>query len=366
VKLMTLKEVANLRLINQQIAVSEFHSPKELVSWMGAIQAQDLPMAIWAIGLRQEGSTDQMTRSAFDKGEIIRTHVLRPTWHLVAPEDIHWMLALTAPQVRTRLRTRHNGLGFTEAVIEKCIKVINESLEKNNHLERGELAKELEKIGITNDNNRLAHVLLYAEIEGLICSGELKGNYQSYTLLERRAARPEGISREEALEMLASRYFKSHGPATIQDFTWWSGLKTTDARIALEMAMSKLVPSAVGNKTYWSGPINTPAENFKDVVHLLPAYDEFLVSYSDRSAALPEIYNNKTVSNNGIFRPVIVCNGQVTGLWKKSMKPGSVEVEASLFRAVNKNIKDRIVSAAGRFGNFINKKTEVKFVKSMS
>lgn len=359
---MTLNDVANIRSFNQQVAFSRFTSARELVRWMGAMQAQDFRMAKWAIGLRTTGSTEQLINKAIDSGEIIRTHLLRPTWHLVPSEDVYWMLELTAPQIRTILRTRHNQLGFNDPIIEKCYGVIKEALKGRHYLSREELAGHLNKIGITNENNRLAHVLLLAEISGLICSGTTQGDQQTYALLEERVKKPEGISKEKALEKLALRYFLSRGPATLLDFKWWSGLTIKDARNALESVKSSLEQAVIGPDIYWmSKDVSSFNGQSSSSLFLLPAYDEFLISYNDRSASLPDIQNKKTISDNGIFRPLIVSDGQVIGIWKRTTKKEIKLIECELFQTANKAIKKNIETVAEKFSLFLNKKVEVVF-----
>jgi hypothetical protein len=358
---MTLNDIASLRLVNQQIVISSFTSARELLGWIGAMQAQDFPMAKWAVGLRTTGSTEQMINSAIDSGEIIRTHLLRPTWHMVAAEDLYWMLELSAPQIKTALKTRHTFLRMTTSIINNCNEVIKNALTGNQHLTRDALAIQLGKIGITNDNNRLAHVFLLAEIEGLICSGKSIGNKPTYALLEERMGIPVKISRDEALEKLARKYFLSHGPATLQDFKWWSGLKVKDARNALESVKSDLEPVTIGSETYWMGNSASSSPDTSPAVYLLPAYDEYLISYTDRSAAISEVHNKKAISVNGIFKPLIVSEGQVIGIWKRTANKEIQVLECLLFQAVTKSIKKGIELAAERYGRFLNKQAQVVF-----
>jgi len=306
---------------------------------------------------------EQNIQDAIDNGELIRSHLLRPTWHLVSAEDLFWMIELSALQIRATLKTRHKQLGLNEVVIKKCNDVIIAALEGNQHLTREELADLLRKIGITNDNNRLAHILLYAETEPLICSGRLKGNQQTYALIEERIKKPTGISKDEALKRLAGKYFQSRGPATLQDFKWWSGLSAGDARKALESVKSKLDRIIVGSETYWMGnSIGSMNEN-KPVIYLLPAYDEFIISYNDRSASLAEVQiKKKAISSNGIFRPVIISEGQVIGLWKRMAMKEEVLIECQLFKAPGKAVKSGIEFSAEKFGQFLNKKVQVKYI----
>jgi hypothetical protein len=354
------KDIAKLRLINQQIAVSKFSSPVDLVSWMGAMQAQDYNMVKWAIGLRVPGSKLENLEKAIERGEIIRTHLLRPTWHFVAADDLRWMIELTAPQLRSGSRSRHKELGLTAKVVSKSNKIIREALEGGQHLTRKELNPLLETAGFRNENNLFAHLLFVAELDGLICSGTTKRNQHTYTLLEERIPAKSKLTRDNALEKLARSYFTSHGPATLGDFTWWSGLPVKDARNALEMIGNDFISKEIGAQTYWFSE-NLALKEEKNTVHLLPAYDEFLISYKDRSASITATEQQKAISNNGIFRPVIVVNGEVAGIWKRTVKPAKVVIEILFFKAPTKKVKEQAEVAARKFALFLEKEPEIRY-----
>ncbi len=206
---------------------------------MGALQAQDFPMARWAVGLRLPGSDESKIIKALDDGKIIRTHVLRPTWHLVSSEDIYWMLQLTAPNIFRSMKSRHQTLGISNNILKKSNQLIEKLLETDEFVTREEIIQQWRSNKIPTDENRAAHLLFSAELEGLICSGKIKNNRQTYSLLERRVKRKKTISREEALIKLAEKYFQSHSPASISDFIWWSGLTAKDARTAVELVRLK-------------------------------------------------------------------------------------------------------------------------------
>jgi hypothetical protein len=353
-----LTQIAKPRLVSQQIAGTKFLTAKEIVAWMGAMQAQNYAMAKWAIGVRLPNSTDRDIETALDNGEVLRTHLLRPTWHLVSADDIYWMLELTAPHIKASQKSRHKQLALSETVFAKSNSIIGKALSNGEHLTRDELVAELHKAKIATDENRAAHLLFWAELDGISCSGATKGGKPTHALLEKRAPKPKSISREEALAKLAGKYFTSHGPATLQDFVWWSGLPAGDAKIALEMAKPGLVSEEFEKQTYWlSGSISVTGQ---ESIYLLPAYDEFIISYKDRSAALPFEHFSKAVSNNGIFRPVILVSGQVVGIWKRTIKKDKVFVETELFTKLNKATMALIAEAVLPFGRFLEKQTEVK------
>ena len=356
---MDLTDIANLRLISQQIAETKFKTAKDLVGWMGAMQAQDYAMVKWAIGVRLSNLTDQAIETAINNGEIIRTHILRPTWHFVSADDIYWMLELTAPQIKASLKSRHQELGLSETVVRKSNRIIEKALRDAKHLIREELIVELGKAKIATDNNRASHLFLRAELDGIICSGATRGGKQTYALLEERVPRTKPLTKEEALANLAKKYFASHCPATLQDFVWWSGLSVSDAKHALETGRSGFISETIASQTYWFANFLPMPKTYKETVYLLPAFDEFIISYKDRSASLPFENHKKTVSDNGIFRPVIVVNGQVTGIWKRTIKRDKVIVETELFEQPNKTKKILIEKASVQYGGFLEKKTEM-------
>jgi hypothetical protein len=327
---------------------------------MGALQAQDLPMSMWAVGSRLNAFSNDDVISAFNRGELLRTHLLRPTLHLVSSENIRWMLKLTAPRIKGGLRKRHHDLELSDKVLKKCYKIFTVALMDANHLTREELFEVLAGKGINIDSHRVYHILVSAELEGLICSGVMKGSKPTYALMDERVPETVNLSKEEALGKLAEIYFTSHGPATIQDFKWWSGLSLTEAKKGLESAKSSLIRETSGSEEYWLPANISDVSQATDSLFLLPAFDEFLISYTDRSASLPAEHFKRAVSFNGIFHPVIVRNGKVIGLWKRTIKKGSVIIETEFFEAVNKTVKNQVMIRAGMFGRFLGKKVEMQ------
>ena len=353
---MNLEDIANIRLASQHIARTKFTSAKKLVAWMGAMQAQDYAMAKWAVGVRLPNSTEQSVEAAIDKGEILRTHVLRPTWHFVSADDIRWMLELTAPRLRKGLRSRHNELGLTESILSKSRKVMEKALCDGNHSTRDELIAEFNKANIATDENRASHLFAAAELEGLICSGATKRGKQTFSLLDERVPTTKHLGRDEALASLAKRYFTSHGPATLDDFAWWSGLSMSDAKRALDMVKSDFVSGSVDSKTYWFAEADV---NLKDSAFLLPAYDEFIISYTDRSATMTFQNHKRAVSSNGIFRPVVVVNVQTIGIWKRTIKKDAVMIETEYFAQPSMQSRKLIEAASVWYGEFLGRKAEI-------
>jgi len=349
---MTSADIARLRFINQRISDLSKATVKELVAWMGAMQAQDFSMCKWAVGVRMAGSTEKMVEKAIDSGEIIRTHLMRPTWHLVSSDDIRWMLELTAPQIKASLKSRHRELEITNAVLRKSNSLLFKALKGSNHLSREELVKMFDQYGISTGNNRASHLLLFAELDGIICSGVIKGRSSAYALLDERVPPAKKMTRTDALALLARKYFSSHGPATLQDFTWWSGLPVRDTRNALEMIKADFNAEKSGDEVYWMPcSLNKPVPDKLPAV-LLPAYDEFIISYRDRSASLSEKNMGKAVSSNGIFRPVILVRCQVTGLWRKTNVKNQVNVETQFLMKPDKSTRINIDAAIQSYVSF--------------
>jgi hypothetical protein len=357
---MTTKDIAHIRLITQQIAASNFTKPAALVSWMGVLQAQDYNMAKWAIGMRVPGATEAGINAAIHKGQILRTHVLRPTWHFISPNDIHWMLELSAPKLRNTLAGRHRQLALTPAVLKKSNAIIEKALTQHKHLTRKELVELFTKANIAVNENRASHLLFSAELDGLICSGPLKEGDATYALLHEWAPKKKkSYTREEAIAELARRYITSHAPVTVKDFVWWSGLNITESKAGLEAIKKEFITEKAGDQTYWLPASFTLPNNKQPAAFLLPAYDEYVISYTDRSAILDATQHSKAISNNGLFRPVLVVNGQAMGTWKRTAKKDTI-VAFDYFIKPPKTAGPLIKKAVAAYGDFLGKKLTIQ------
>jgi Winged helix DNA-binding domain len=321
-----LARIAQQRLRNQRIIGPGFSSPEDVVAWMGAVQAQEYGPAKWALGLRSKpGVTEAAVERAIIEGRILRTHVLRPTWHFVTPQDIRWMLELTAPQVHRRMATYDVQLELTPSVMTRAVGVIERALGDGAHLTRAELGAELQRAGLPGKLRELAHIMMHAELKGVICSGARRGKQFTYAHLEHRAPAARKLPRDEALAELTTRYLRSHGPATVRDYVWWSGLKTTDAKRGMEMSGAK--SREVDGLKYWSlGPFSSKSARPNTTVHLLPVYDEYLVAYRDQQAVPRPAYTM------GSFHQALVIGGQVAGSWRASSGRGGVTVQVTPHR----------------------------------
>jgi hypothetical protein len=356
---MNFRDISNLRLINQQIADSEFNRIKDLAGWMGALQAQDYNGVKWAIGLRVPGTNDAMIEEAIERADIIRTHLLRPTWHFVSSDDIYWVLELSAPQIRSVCKSRDRDLGITGSIIQKSFQLLEKILSGGKRLTRAELREEFKRENIETDDNRLYHFLMHAEINGLIFSRYSGTNRQTYSLLSETVPKTKTFTRDEALANLASRYFRSHGPATVQDFSWWSGLSLTESKRALEINLPDFMSETTENQTFWFSSALTVHKQKEDTLFLLPAFDEFIISYRNRIPSIRTEHQNKAFSSNGIFRPMIVAGGQVIGTWKQTLKKDKVLLETAFFQSTDDGIPDMILNAAKPLSVFFNKQIEL-------
>ena len=348
--------IAQRRLISQHIGGAELNTPAALVSHMGAMQAQDFNMVKWAIGARLPGVSEEQIEKSFNSGEMIRTHLMRPTWHIIVPEDISWLLELTAPRIKSAARSRHKQLEIDDKLVARSNALIEKALQGNRHMTRDELMDILEGAGIKARNQRASHLMLCAELDGVVCSGEIRNKEQTYALFRERVPVIEKIDRDEALARLASKYFTSHGPASVEDFAWWSGLSQGVARHSIELIKSGFISEKAGEVTYWFCDSAAPAGRYANTVHLLPAFDEYIISYRDRSASLVFEHHKKAVSNNGVFRPIVVVNGLVKGIWKRTVKRDIVAIELTLFHPLNKKEMEGIEIAGEKYGQFLGKK----------
>jgi hypothetical protein len=345
--------VAAQRLVNHRLAGEKLQTPSDVVAWFGAVQAQEYGYSKWALGLRLANATDDTVEQAFTEGSILRTHAIRPTWHFVTPADIRWVLSLTAARVRTLFARTYRELDLDETLLARSNAVIASALEGGRFLTRAELAAALGQAGIVASGRRLRYILHRAETDAVMCSGPRRGKQFTYALLEERAPRARTLPRDEALAELGRRYFTSHGPATVQDFTWWSGLTAGDCRASLEMNRPYLAPDEVGGKTYWR-PVTSPlAEKNPPLAHLLPPYDEYVVAYRDRR----DIFNPgfaASVRTDILSLPLIIA-GQVVGQWKYALRDGATLVETSRFRPFTEEEGAAVSAAVERFGAFLGR-----------
>lgn len=350
---MNASEIPRLRLHNTGLSHSLFKSPDDAVSHLGAVQAQDFAAAKWALGLRIKNSTDEDIEKAFNEGKILRTHVMRPTWHFVVPEDIRWMLELTAPRVKVVLEHYNRKLELDDALFARSNSAIARALQNNTYLTRQELKTVLANTGIKTDIQRLAHIIMWAELDGLICSGPKRGKQFTYALLEERMPIAKELSREQALAKLALNYFTSHGPAQLKDFSWWSGLTVKDSRDALDLIESKLEKATFDGKTYWFSTDTGAITLESPSAFLLSIYDEYAIAYKDRSDISETKDIEKMISMGNALTAIIILNGKVAGTWNRALKKSRVEIRLNPFRQLNEEEQGALELEVTRYGKFV-------------
>jgi hypothetical protein len=352
---MTSLDIAQQRLHNQLITQRPFEKPGDVVEWLGAVQAQDYAAAKWAVGLRCRGVTDDDIEQAFADGAILRTHVMRPTWHFVSPADILWMLALTAPRVKAVNASWYRKLELDDALFRSSTAVLAKALQGGKQLTRAELVSVLKRAGIAIDDvQRFTALMMHAELDGIVCSGARRGKQFTYALLAERAPQARMLDREEALAELARRYFTSHGPATIQDFVWWSGLTGADSRAGLAMVTSYLLHEKINGQTYWFSLSTPPEQDLSQAAYLLPNYDEYTVGYTDRSAIFDASHTDRLDPRGGLLTSTMVLDGQVIGTWKRIFKKNTVVIEASPFVPLSTTETRAFAISANRYGEFLH------------
>jgi hypothetical protein len=344
--------IAAQRLHNHSISRPRPRSPAGVVAWLGAVQAQEYAAARWAVGLRLPDSSDAEMERAFDAGRILRTHVLRPTWHFVAPADIRWMLDLTAPHIQRAMAYQRRQLELDARVCTRAITVIERALGGGEYLTRGELGARLGRSGIVATGTRLAHLAAQAELEAVICSGPRRGKQFTYALLATRAPAARSLPRDEALATLTRRFFQSHAPATIRDFVWWSGLSTADAKRGLAMNGAK--SRVVDGLTYWTLGGPAAGSRPRGGVHLLPVYDEYVVAYRDREA-VPHWPPGTTMARGlATFQNVLVIGGQIAGTWRLTRRARGAAIDVAPLRRLSESERRSLAAAVTRYARFLD------------
>ena len=338
--------VVHRRLHAQRLASGRFARPAQAVHWLGAMQAQEFAEAKWSIGERVGGSTDADVEDAFARGEILRTHVLRPTWHFVTPADIRWMLRLTGPRVHAANRYMYRKLDLSDDVLARTHAAIARAFEADEALTRAELAGALREAGIVADGLRLGYLLMHAELEQLVCSGPRRGKQQTYASFDKRVPPGRELTRDDALADLTLRFFRSRGPATVRDFTSWSGLTVSDAKAGLRLAEGQLDAEVDDQGTSWIGP---PGEGEPTRgAFLIPMYDEMVSGYRDLRIVLAQ-----PPPREGMLSRPIVIDGRTVGSWKRTVTKRTAIVEATLFTELSAAEASALHAVVERFGRFM-------------
>ena len=351
-------EIARRRIRNSRLASGAFVSPAEAVGWHLAMQAQDYGPAKWSVGQRSKGIVDEDVDRAFEEGSVVRTHVLRPTWHFVARDDVRWLLALSGPRVQRGNAGRYRQLALDARTLGRAEKVIAAALEGGNRLTRDEIGAVFDRSNIDREGQRLPYLLMHAELEALIGSGGRRGKQQTYALLDERVPSGGRMDRDEALVELVRRYLTSHGPATVKDMSWWSGLTMTDIRAALGMLGDEAGIEEVDGLAFWSiaseRSRRPPAPRG---AHLLQTYDELVVGYTESrfhgetvGELAREAWSGRTFPSG-----IVLLNGRVGGHWRRTTESKRIRATISLYEDVSQADERALEAAAKRLGRFLGR-----------
>ncbi len=354
------------RLRNQKLAGAKLRDPESVVAWLGAVQAQDYAGARWALGLRSDGISDADVERAFDAGTILRTHVLRPTWHFVVPADIRWLLTLSGPRVHAANAPFYRKFELDDRLFARSRAVLERTLDDGTPRTRSEISAALASARIIADASRLAYLLMHAELEGVICSGPRLGRQFTYTLLEQRARTTPTIPRDQALAELTRRYFTSHGPATIRDCAWWSGLTMRDISRGIEMIRREVGQREHDGLTYWfvESLIVTSSRAERRLplrAYLLPNYDEFLIAYKDRILTHSPVRRDMVPSAAADrFPHHVVVDGRLAGSWRRTLTTPHIKVDVAL-GVDDAGTRASVTAAADALGLFIGRPVDLSF-----
>jgi hypothetical protein len=347
------RTLAALRLSALGIATPSAAEPADAVRASLALQAQDYPGALWAIGLRTPGVTLAGVEAAHEGGAFVRSWPMRGTLHMVAPDDLGWMLSLTGERMVRSAAGRHRQLELSDADFASAATIARDLLVGGAHATRAEMLAAFDAGGVSTAGQRGVHLLGRLSYTGqIVLSGQKR-----YALLADWARHPRSLTRDEALRELALRYFTGHGPATVQDLAWWAGVTLTDARAGLAAARDELVELEVDGTTYLHRPGLEPAESG---VHMLPGFDEYVLGYTDRSAQLaPEHMNTIVPGSNGMFLATIVVDGEIVGTWKKHPSAKRMRVTLEPFGSLSAGAVRAIRKALIRYGEFLEQPVEL-------
>jgi len=344
--------IGRSRLANQHVSRPTFRDPADVVRWLGAVQAQDYLGGLWAVGLRTKRATEATVEDAIARRAIVRTWPMRGTLHFVAAEDVRWILPILTPRVVAGAQSRFRQLGLDDATFAKSARVAEKALAGGTVVRRDRLYEIWNAAGVATHDSRGLHLLGVLSQQGLLCFGPRDGRQQTFTLLEEWLPSSRTLARADALGELARRYFRSHGPATVHDFAWWSGLTVTDARAGLECVKAELDSEDVDGRTFWFADSRS-ARAGNVAAYLLPPWDEFTVAYRDRRDILDPKYATRVNAGGGVLSPVIVVRGEVVGTWQRTIKKDTVTVRPTLFRALDRADREAVAQAVERYARFL-------------
>jgi hypothetical protein len=350
---MKASDVLKLRLANQLLNTQPFSTPAEVVRWHGAIQAQDYLGSLWAIGLRIPSATENDVELAIANRSIVRSWPMRGTIHYTSPENLRWMLQLLAPRIIKKATPNYKLSGLDNKTFLKSAKIVEAALKHEPVMTREDIYQALERGKIKTDNTRGLHILGWMAQNGIICQANRNGKQFTFTLLDYWLAPTKALSTDEAFAQLAEVYFRSHGPATLRDFAWWTGFNLTEAKKAVALAQEKLTEVKVDDESYWFTEVAKPKKSVSKV-YLLPSYDEYTVGYKNRNLFLDEKY--KDAARNGIFSPVILVNGKIEGTWKRTIGKNGITIDTTQFHKFSPGDLGLLNNAVKAYKRFLDLK----------
>ncbi|MGG3279883.1 winged helix DNA-binding domain-containing protein [Paenibacillus solani] len=347
------QSIAYQRLLNQQITGMKSENPEQAIRGLGAVQAQDYHQAVWGIGLRtQSAKLGDVEQAVIDR-KIVLTWPMRGTIFFVPAEDAKWMLKLTESRLQTNDKKKQMEFELDEDLFNRCRRIIGAALRDCTPVSRPRLMELLEEAGISTKHGRGYYILGYLGRTGMICFGPHEGKQQTFVLLDEWVPNSKELTIEESLAEIARRYFKGHGPATIQDFAWWTGLKVTDVKRGFEAVKSDFRSDLVNGTEYWSSVSVSSAPGESGSAVLLPGFDEYYLGYKDRSAIIQAEHDAQIAPyRNGIYQPIMVADGEVVGVWKREIKRGGLEITLNPFSPMN-DWKERFMVAARQYSDFL-------------
>ena len=358
---MSLIHITRQRQHRQSLTSPGFKTPEAPVEWFGCVQSQEYYGASWSIGMRMQNATESLIDRAYDEGRILRTHIMRPTWHFITPQDLHWIMQLTAERSIAQNKGTYRKLELDATLLKKTNDLIAKALQNETYLTRVEIGKHLEKAGIAEaTGRRLRYIVHQAELDLIVCSGPRQGKQFTYALVAERAPDGEKLLRYEALAKLARIYFRSHAPATERDFAWWAGLTLTEARKTLKSIASELESETIADETFYHlqayPPLNEPITQ----AHFIPLFDELFVAYDNFSKI---VHGGRQLKRNLMSDPPIVLDGEVIGTWKRSLRKNDVDIDVAPFRNLSDTSISAIEAAAGRYAAFVGREPHLNLLE---
>lgn len=352
---MTADRVVAQRLRTQRLTSTPFATAADAVELLTCVQAQERDHAFFSLSLRSGDATREAVRAGFDRGEFVRTHILRPTWHFVRPADLRWILALTSPRVESSMAAVLRGLGLDEArTVDRGLDLLRELLTDRRYLTRAQIGTEFAARGsaLPQPGGPLGHLLMIAELRGIICSGPLNHVHHTYALVDELVPPTPEMDRDEAVRSLALRFFAGHGPASVADFVRWSSLPVRETRRALGGLDDLLERLTIDGVQHWFDPAAAPrADRASAAAWLLPVYDEAVLTY--RATSFEPAPGHPYADRPDPFWAPVIHGRRNVGLWKRTVGRGRVTVETRLASSLEASARGNVEAAAARLADFL-------------